>query len=118
MNVASIAYIISLGWLGAGAVVIPSDQGYPGTSTGLQSKAPGKRPIFFATAGESGRAKIWSSATGQCVYEHQGIGTTAGGNYTAVAALPGSAGLMVATADCNLLFLHPKVWPAALNQSY
>ena len=96
--------------------MIPSDQGFPGTTTDLDSKAPGKRPIFFATAGESGRVKIWSSASGQCVYEHQGLGTTAGGNFVAVAALPGSAGLMVATADCNLLFLQPKV--NQLYQSY
>ena len=89
--------------------MVPSDQGFPGTSSELQSQAAGKRPIFFATAGESGIVKIWSSATAQCVYEHQGLGTTAGGNYVAVALLPGSAGLMVATADCNLLFLQPKV---------
>ena len=97
------------GWLGAGAVVVPSDQGFPGTSSELQSQAAGKRPIFFATAGESGTIKIWSSATAQCVYEHQGLSTTAGVNYVAVALLPGSAGLMVATADCNLQFLQPKV---------
>lgn len=100
---------INLHSWGAGAVVIPSDQGFPGTSTELQSQAPGKRPIFIATAGESGQVKIWSSATAQCVYEHQGLGSTAGGNCVAVAMQPGDAGLMVATADCNLLFLQPKV---------
>lgn len=89
--------------------MIPSDKGFPGTATEVPSQAPGKRPVFFATGGESGRVKIWSSATAQCVYEHLGLGTTAGGNYTAVAMLPGHAGLMAATADCNLLFLQPKV---------
>ena len=91
---------------------IPSGQSFPGTSTEGQSLAPGQRPIFFATAGESGVVKIWSSATAQCVYEHKGAATTAGGNYTDVAMLPGNAGLMVATADCNLLFLQPKVQSA------
>lgn len=105
-----VGFPLGQGWiLFAGAVVIPSDKGFPGTATEVQSQAPGKRPVFFATAGESGRVKIWSSATAQCVYEHQGLGTTAGGNYTAVAMLPGRAGLMAATADCNLLFLQPKV---------
>ncbi|KAL3146439.1 hypothetical protein ABBQ32_003118 [Trebouxia sp. C0010 RCD-2024] len=98
-----------------GAVVIPSDKGFPGTATEVPSQAPGKRPVFFATGGESGRVKIWSSATAQCVYEHLGLGTTAGGNYTAVAMLPGHAGLMAATADCNLLFLQPKADGSALD---
>lgn len=98
-----------------GAIVVPSGQGFPGTSIEEQSQLPGKRPIFFATAGESGVVKIWSSATAQCVYEHKGSGPTAGGNYTDVALLPGNAGLMVATADCNLIFLQPEVWPIAFN---
>lgn len=100
----------------SGAVVIPSGHDFPGTAVDNNSPA-GKKPIFFATAGENGVVKIWSSATAQCVYEHKGHSHTTGGNYVHLALLPGNAGLMVASADCNLLFLQPKVCGDAANLS-
>ena len=93
---------------GAGAVVIPSGHSFPGTAVDTES-SPAKKPIFFATAGESGVIKIWSSVTARCVYEHKGNSSTSAGNHTYLALLPGSKGLMAATADCNLQFLEPKV---------
>lgn len=90
-----------------GAVVIPSGHSFPGTAVETES-SPGKKPIFFATAGESGAIKIWSSVTARCVYEHKGNSSTSAGNHTYLALLPGSKGLMAATADCNLQFLQPK----------
>ena len=92
----------------AGAVVLPSGGHFPGTAT-APSSSPGKRPTFFATAGENGVIKIWSSATAGCVYVHKGGSSTAAGNYTWLAILPGAQGLLAATADCNLRFLHPQV---------
>lgn len=91
-----------------GVTVIPIGHSFPGTQVTNLSSAS-KTPIFFATAGESGTFKIWSSATAQCVYEHKGPASTAGGNYIHLALMPGSAGVMVASADCNLLFLQPTV---------
>ncbi len=95
----------------AGAVVIPTGHHFPGTALDSpQTQSPASRkPVFFATAGESGTVKIWSSATAQCVYEQKGPASTAGGNYIHLALMPGNAGLMAASADCNLLFLQPKV---------
>ncbi|KAL0037148.1 hypothetical protein WJX79_002653 [Trebouxia sp. C0005] len=93
-----------------GAVVIPTGHHFPGTALDSpQTQSPASRkPVFFATAGENGTVKIWSSATAQCVYEQKGPASTAGGNYIHLALMPANAGLMVASADCNLLFLQPK----------
>ena len=95
----------------AGAVVIPTGHHFPGTALASpQTQSPASRkPIFFATAGENGTFKIWSSATAQCVYAQKGPASTAGGTYIHLALMPGNAGLMAASADCNLLFLQPKV---------
>lgn len=92
----------------AGVAVLPAGQNFPGTAT-EPSSSPGKRPVIFATAGEKGVIKVWSSASGGCVYEQQGRGSTAAGNYTWLALIPGAQGLVAATADCNLQFLHPTV---------
>ncbi|DBA77464.1 TPA: hypothetical protein ACH3X1_009289 [Trebouxia sp. C0004] len=93
-----------------GAVVIPTGHHFPGTALDSpQTRSPGSRDsVFFATGGENGTVKIWSSATAQCVYAQKGPASTAGGNYIHLALMPGNAGLMAASADCNLLFLQPK----------
>lgn len=67
--------------------------------------------MFFATAGEKGRVKLWRSDTGTCVYEEpSGAGLVPGSaaaEYTDLSLLPGGAGLLAITADARLLFLAP-----------
>ena len=93
--------------LSAGAVILPSGKNFPGTSD--QRSIADKKAVFFATAGEKGVVKIWSAATAECVYEHKGQSGMQAGNYVELALLPDGAGLMAASADCNLHFFTPQV---------
>ena len=49
---------------------------------------------------------------GQCVYEQAGMDLVQGGGITYLELLPKGAGLLVATADCRLLFFSQQVRPA------
>ena len=93
----------------AGAVILPAGKGFPGTRTGDSEATTDKKAVFFATAGEKGVVKIWSAATAQCVYEQQGLGSIQAGNYVELGLMAGGAGLMAASADCNLHFFAPQV---------
>lgn len=90
----------------AGAVVLPSGMGFPGTDS---KAAADTKAICFATAGEKGAIKVWSAATGQCLYEEKGMSGMQAANYVELALLPGGAGLLAASADCNLHFFQPQV---------
>ena len=92
----------------AGAVILPSGKGFPGTSSGAPASTDSKA-VCFATAGEKGVVKVWSAGTGQCVYEQSGQGSIEAGNLVELALLPGGSGLMTASADCNLQFYKPQV---------
>ena len=94
----------------AGAVVLPAGKGFPGTRSSDSEPTTDKKAVFFATAGEKGVVKIWSAATAQCVYEQQGLGSIQAGNYVELGLTAGGAGLMAASADCNLHFFAPQVW--------
>lgn len=95
----------------AGAVILPPGKGFPGTASSSSSKAAASdsKAVLFATAGEKGVLKVWSAATGHCVYEQPSQGVTQAGNFVSLALLPGAAGLMAASADCNIHFFNPKV---------
>lgn len=97
----------------AAAVVLPHGKGFPGTSS---KAATDKKAICFATAGEKGIIKVWSAATAQCLHELKGQGGMQAGNYVELALLPGGAGLMAASADCNLHFFDPKVLHAHISR--
>ena len=99
----------------AGAVILPPGKGYPGTTSSSSSSssskagAPDSKAVCFATAGEKGVVKVWSAATGQCLYEQASQGGSQAGNFVDLALLPAAAGLMAASADCNIHFFDPKV---------
>ena len=93
--------------MSTGAVILPSGKGFSGI--GNQISIADKKAVFFATAGEKGVVKVWSAATAECVSEHKGQSSMQAGNYVELALLPDGAGLMAASADCNLHFFTPQV---------
>jgi len=118
-----------------GVATIPLGSPFPGvplpTDPSMMAHKGASKPIFFATAGEKGRLKLWRTDTGACVFEHAGLGHGATGGlvgaapdqpstpaaggagggaareYTDLVLLPGATGLLATTADARLLFYRP-----------
>lgn len=101
-----------------GVVALPLGAPFPGVPPPDTAKVltGASKVVHFATAGEKGQIKIWSSQSGSCVYA-----LAVAGAETALAAnassasrelvdlqlLPGGGGLMAATADARLLCYAP-----------
>lgn len=103
-----------------GAVVLPSDIHFTGgPEPSADSRILKKRQLVFATAGESGKVRLWRADTGTCILPAaaSGAAQTAGGSLAAPAGAEFThlafdrqkQEVMTCSGDCRILFHDVQV---------
>ena len=83
-----------------------------GKKASRKSTTPGKRVVkdyHFATAGEKGGIRVWSSAKGRCIAEQEMPGHVEEGSQLVALEISKNGKLMSATEDSQISIVAVKV---------